>query len=403
MISYTQAVQTIIRNLSQPLREERLALTEAAQRILSRALIAPHDMPPFDQSLMDGYALRSRDTHEATPEQPVRLTLGATLTAGEYLEQPLKPRQAVRIMTGAPVPPGADAVLKMEESEGEGDDLFVRQSLDRWVNVQRRGDEIRRRTIVLPRGERLTPQRIGTALALGLASVDVVRRPRLALVAPGDELLPPGTPLQPAKKWCSNLYALALRAQELGCASVNLGIVPDTLGSLAEALRRGLENDIVVILGASGGGQHDFAAGAMTAVGADILFRGVAANPGRGVIVARHRQTLIMGLPGSPWGAFVGFEIFVRPAIRTLVGQHPIIPRGLKAIVRAKVKVRPGMTHFFPCRLQSDSEGWQAALLNNLLDLSRADSQPLGLLVMPPHRRLLREGSRARIQPLTMD
>jgi molybdopterin molybdotransferase len=203
-------------------------------------------------------------------------------------------------------------------------------------------------------------------------------------------------------KWCSNLYALELRAQELGCASVNLGIVPDTLDSLTEALRRGLDNDIIVILGASGRGQHDFAARAMTAAGADILFRGVAANPGRGVTVARHQQTLIMGLPGSPWGSFVGFETFVRTAIRTLLGQ-PAIPRELTATVRTSVKVRPGTTHFFPCRLHPDPEGWQATLLNNLLDLSRADSQPLGLLVMPPHRRLLRAGSRARIQPLTMD
>ena len=401
MISYTQAVQTIIHNLPKPVPEERLALTAAHQRVLSRALTAPHDMPPFDQSLMDGYALRSRDTRKAGPERPARLTLGATLTAGEYLEQPLQPLQAVRIMTGAPIPPGADAVVKMEDSPVEGNELVVRQPLGRWVNVQRRGDEIRRRTVVLPRGERLTPQRIGTALALGLASVDVVRRPRLALVAPGDELLPPGAALQPAKKWCSNLYALELRAQELGCASVNLGIVPDTLDSLTEALRLGLENDIVVILGASGRGQHDFAARAMTALGADILFRGVAANPGRGVTVARHRQTLIMGLPGSPWGAFVGFETFVRPAIRTLSGQ-PAISRGLSATVRTEVRVRPGTTHFFPCRLQPDAEGWQAALLGNLLDLSRADSQPLGLLVVPPHRRLLRAGSRARIQPLTM-
>ena len=152
MIGYTQAVQTIIRNVAQPPPEERLALTAAGQRVLSRALSAPHDMPPFAQSLMDGYALRSRDSRAATPEQPARLTLGATLTAGEYLEQPLKPRQAVRIMTGAPIPPGADAVLKMEDSAVEGGDLIIRQPLDRWVNVQRRGDEIRRHTVVLPRG-----------------------------------------------------------------------------------------------------------------------------------------------------------------------------------------------------------------------------------------------------------
>ena len=359
-------------------------------------------MPPFDQSLMDGYALRSRDTRIAAAGQPVRLTLGATLTAGEFLEQPLLPQQAVRIMTGAPIPSGADAVIKMEDSDVDNGRLVVRQPLVRWVNVQRRGQEIRRQTVVLRRGERLTPQRIGTALALGLAEVDVARRPRVALVAPGDELLPPGAPLQPAMKWCSNLYALVLRVQELGGAGVNLGIVPDTLDGLTEALRCGLDNDLVIILGASGRGQHDFASRAMDAVGADLLFRGVAANPGRGVTVARHGETLIVGLPGSPWGSFVGFEAFVRPAIRRLLGQPPF-PANLTAAVKTAVKVRPGATHFFPCQLQAVPNGWQATLLGDLLDLSRADSQPLGLLVMPPHRRLLRAGSRASIQPLATD
>ena len=406
MISYAQALQTILCNLPQTPPEERLPLTEACQRVLSRAVAAPHDMPPFDQSLMDGYALRSRDTREAAPGQPARLTVGATLTAGEFLEKPLLPRQAVRIMTGAPMPPGADAVVKMEESEVDsgvdGGRLVVQRPLGRWENVQRRGREIRRRTVVLRRGELLTPQRVGTALALGLADFDVARRPRVGLVAPGDELLPPGAPLQPAKKWCSNLYSLELRARELGCAGVNLGIVPDTLESLTGALRRGLWYDLVVVLGASGRGQHDFAARAMEAVGADLLFRGVAANPGRGVTAARRRETLIIGLPGSPWGAFVGFEAFVRPAIRKLLGQRPF-PRGLTATVKTAVKVRPGSTHFFPCRLQAVSEGWEATLLGDLLDLSRADSQPLGLVVLPPNRRLLRAGSRASIQPLDMD
>ena len=402
MISYEQALETILGSLPKMPRQERLPLTASCGRVLSRAVAAPHDMPPFDQSLMDGFALRSRDTREAAPGQPARLTLGATLTAGEFLEQPLLPRQAVRIMTGAPIPPGADAVVKMEDSAVDEGQLVVQRPLGRWVNVQRRGREIRRRTVVLRPGERLTPQRIGTALALGLADVDVAQRPRVALVAPGDELLPPGAPLQPAMKWCSNLYALELRARELGCAGINLGIVPDTLESLTEALRRGLENDLVIILGASGRGQHDFAARAMDAVGAGLLFRGVAANPGRGVTVARHRQTLIVGLPGSPWGSFVGFEAFVRPAIRRLLGLPPF-PRRLTATVKTTVRVRPGATHFFPCRLQAVSEGWEATLLGDLLDLSRADSQPLGLLVMPPHRRLLRAGSRASIWPLAMD
>src|SRR5712691_6414965 len=401
MVSYQDALERMLK-VVQPLASERLPLTAAYGRIVATPLVAPHAMPPFDQSLVDGYALRSSETRAATPTQSVRLALGQTLTAGEHLEQPLGPRQAIRIMTGAPVPRGANTIVKMEESEVEAGVLVIRQPLPRGLYVQRCGAEIRRRTVILHQGERLTPQRIGVALALGMDSVEVIRRPRVALVAPGDELLPPGAPWQPGKKWCSNVYALDIRAQELGCVSVNLGIVPDTLASLSTQLRRGLETDIIVILGASGRGDHDFATRAMAAIGADILFRGVATSPGRSVTVARCRQTLIFGLPGSPWAAFVGFEVFVWPVLRAMLSQRPVLPVLRPATLATPVQVHPGVTHFLPARLQPGATGWSALPVENLLTLARAESHPLGLIVVPPHRRRLPAGARVRVQPLTL-
>jgi molybdenum cofactor synthesis domain-containing protein len=400
MISYQRALEMIL-HVVQPLASERLPLTAAYGRIVATSLVAPYAMPPFDQSLVDGYALRSSDTRTATPTQPVRLALGQTLTAGENLEQPLGSRQAIRIMTGAPVPRGANTIVKMEESEVEAGGLVMRQPLPRGLYVQRCGAEIRRRTVILRQGERLTPQRIGVALALGMDSVEVIRRPRVALVAPGDELLPPGAPWQPGKKWCSNVYALDIRAQELGCMSVNLGIVPDTLASLSIQLRRGLESDVVVILGASGRGDHDFAARAMAAIGAEMLFRGVATSPGRSVTVARCAQTLIVGLPGSPWAAYVGFEAFVWPALRAMLRQRPALPVLPTATLATPLQVRPGVTYFVPARLQPHATGWLALPVENLLRLARAESHPVGLIVVPPHRRCLPAGSRVRIQPIT--
>ena len=401
MLSYQDAVDQMLK-VVQPLASERLALTTAYGRIVATPLVAPYAMPPFDQSLVDGYALRSSDTRAATPEQPVRLSLGQTLTAGESPDRPLGLRQAIRIMTGAPVPRGANTVIKMEESQVEAGTLVMRQPLPRGLYVQRCGAEIRRCTMVLRQGERLTPQRLGVALSLGMDSVEVIRRPRVALVAPGDELLPPGAPWQPGKKWCSNVYALDLRAQELGCTSVNLGIVPDTLESLITQLRRGLETDIIVILGASGRGDHDFAARAMAAIGAEMVFRGVATSPGRSVAVARCGQTLIVGLPGSPWAAFVGFEVFVWPALRAMLSQRPALPVLQTATLTTPLQVRPGVTSFVPARLQPRATGWLALPVENLLTLARAESHPIGLIVVPPHRRCLLAGSRVRIQPLTL-
>ena len=307
----------------------------------------------------------------------------------------------MRIMTGAPVPPGANTVVKMEESEVEAGALVMRQPLARGLYVQRCGAEIRRSTVVLRQGERLTPQRIGVALSLGLHSVDVMRRPRVALVAPGDELLPPGAAWQPGKKWCSNLYALDIRVQELGCTSLNLGIVPDTLDSLSTQLRRGLETDVVVILGASGRGDHDFAARAMAAIGAEVVCRDVATSPGRSVTVARCAQTLIVGLPGSPWAAFVGFEVFVRPVLRAMLSQRPALPIRQMATLATPLQVRPGVTSFIPARLQPRTTGWLALPIENMLELAHAESHPVGLIVVPPHRRCLPSGSRVRLQPLT--
>jgi molybdenum cofactor synthesis domain-containing protein len=401
MLSYHKALECLLRAVP-ALPSEPLALTAANGRILAAPVVAPHHLPPFAQSLVDGYALRSSDTRTALPAQPVRLSLGQTLTAGASPAPPLAPRQAIRIMTGAALPRGANAVVKIEDSTVTAGVLLVHQPVPRDLYVQRAGADIRRQMVVLRQGERLTPQRIGTALALGLDSVEVLRRPRVALIAPGDELLPPGAPWQPGKKWCSNLYALDIRVQELGATSVNLGIVADTLDSLTTQLRRGLETDVVVILGASGRGDHDFAVRAMTASGADILFRGVATSPGRSVTVARCGSTLIVGLPGSPWAAFVGFEVFVWPVLRALLRQRPARPVLQPARLALPVQVRPGVTHFLPARLHYRPTGWLAQPVENVLGLARAESQPLGLLVVPPHRRRLPAAARVRVQPISL-
>jgi molybdenum cofactor synthesis domain-containing protein len=397
MLTYRQALEHVRQAVS-PLPAERVALTAALNRVLAADLLAPNAMPPYDQSLMDGYAVRSRDTRTATSAQPVRLPLGPTVTAGETLQQPVPPRQALRIMTGAPMPPGVDAVIRREDAVIEDHALILGEPLQRGQFVQRQGAEVRPSTVLCKAGERLTPQRIGLALGLGLAEAEVIRRPRVALVAPGDELLPPGTPLQLGKKWCSNLYALDARVGELGHESHNLGIVPDTAAALARALQQGLAGDVVVILGASGQGVHDYAGQAMTDVGASLLFRGVAIAPGRSTAVARHQQTLIFGLPGSPWAAFVTFEMLVRPALEAMLGQPS--PRTITAVLTTQVSMRPGATHFVPVRLQPGQPYPEAVPLRDLLAVARTATGALGMLATPEKRRHWPAGRRVQVLPL---
>ncbi len=408
MLSYQHALEQV-RQVVSPLASERIALTAALGRVLAADLLAPHPMPPFDQSLMDGYAARSRETRTATATQPVRLPLGPTLTAGETLQEPVAPRQAIRIMTGAPIPPGLDAVIRLEDALIEDNTLILGEPLRRGQFIQHRGAEVKPSAVICKVGERLTPQRIGMALALGLAEVDVVRPPRVAFVAPGDELLPPGAPLQPGKKWCSNLYALDARARELGCESQNLGIVPDTAEALTEVLQqacieqhtdRGIERntDVVVILGASGQGVHDYAGRAMADVGVTLMFRGVAIVPGRSTAVAQYEQTLIFGLLGSPWAAFTTFEMLVRPALEVMLGQPVAQP--ITAVLTHEVAMRRGVTHFVPVQLQTGQSDPKAVPLRDLLAVARVEAGSLGMLVTPTNRRFLRPETRVRIMPL---
>jgi molybdopterin molybdotransferase len=188
----------------------------------------------------------------------------------------------------------------------------------------------------------------------------------------------------------------------LGCSTLNCGIVPDTLERLTQQLRQGLVADLIVILGASGRGDHDFAAQAMAAVGADVLFRGVATSPGRSITVARWQSSLIFGLPGSPWAAFIGFETFVWPALRMLLGQRPFLPPTQEALLTTALHVRPGVTHFVPARLQHAAEGCRATPIDTLLALVRAEAHPVGLIVVPPHRRQLPSRARVWVQRLTL-
>lgn len=391
MLAYRDALDCLMHVVA-PLGRERLPLTTAAGRTLAVDLIAPHPMPPYDQSMMDGYVLRSDDTQLATPSKPVRAVLSDTVMAGETRLSAVAVGHASRIMTGAMIPFGADVVVRLEDGEVEGDVLVLRQPLRRGQYIQRRGNEIQPDTVLCRTGQLLTPQRIGMALALGLSMAEVVRTPQIALVAPGDELLPPGVPLEPGKKWCSNLYALEARAQELGGMSTNVDLIPDTLEALIGTLQKGLSDDIVVILGASGRGDHDYAGRAMSAIGAEYLFRGVSMAPGRSVAASKCGKTLILGLPGAPWASFVTFDVLVRPVLRAMLGQ-PAVGR-VPAVLTADVRVRRGMTHFIPVRMQSVELGWSAEPLGDLFSVSQVESAQLGWLQVPPHRRQLLRGVR---------
>jgi molybdopterin molybdotransferase len=296
---------------------------EALGRVLAADVASLIDVPPADNSSMDGYALRAGDVSASGAELPVsqRIPAGA-------VGQPLAPGSAARIFTGAPIPPGADAVVMQEQCEALDDGARVRilavPAASQWV--RRRGEDVRRGATVLARGTRLTPQALGLAASVGAAQLTVLRRPRVALFSTGDELAMPGEPLRAGAIYNSNRYTLRGLLQACGCDVGDLGIVPDRLDATRDALRRAADgHDLILTSGGVSVGEEDHIRPAVAAEGRVELWQ-VAIKPGKPLAFGSVGRALFLGLPGNPVSSFVTFLLAVRPVLRALQGMPTDLP-----------------------------------------------------------------------------
>lgn len=312
---------------------ERVSTFDALGRVLAAEVRSAIDVPGADNSAMDGYALRAADAAAPGAVLPVSQRVPAGVVG-----QPLQPGTAARIFTGAQIPPGADTVLMQEQAEalpGEGlGALRVRTapSVGEWV--RRRGEDVRAGEVVLHRGARLSPQALGLAAGVGAATLQVVRRPRVALLSTGDELVMPGEPLKPGAIYNSNRFMLRGLLQAAGCECTDLGIVPDQLQATREALRQAAQgHDLILSSGGVSVGEEDHLKPAVQAEGRLDLWQ-VAIKPGKPLAFGAVRstdgsQSLFVGLPGNPVSCFVTFLLCVSPLLRALQGADPAPPAGL--------------------------------------------------------------------------
>ncbi len=311
---------------------ETLPTLAATGRVLARAQTAVMNVPPMDNSAMDGYALRVADLQAGTP-----LKVAQKIMAGS-VGQPLLPGTAARIFTGSPVPPGADAVVMQEICIQEGDRLTVSKAPNAGEWIRRTGSDIRTGQEILAAGLRLRPQDTGLAASVGIAALPVYRRVRLGLFFTGDELVMPGDPLPPGRIYNSNRFTLNGLAAALGCEVRDYGIVPDSLEATREVLRRAAAAcDIIVTSGGVSVGDADFVKPAVQAEG-DLLMWRIAMKPGRPLAFGRVRRgsaaggtASFIGLPGNPVSSFVTFLMFVRPFVLRTQGMARVEPRALPA------------------------------------------------------------------------
>ena len=372
LLRVEEALERIL-SRARPLPAEDCAPEEAAGRVLAAPVVASTSLPPWDNTAMDGFAVRSSDVARASEDAPVELRVLAEVAAGHVPARDVEPGTALRITTGAMIPAGADAVVPVEDTDAPPgvaalpDSVRVRVPARPGANLRRAGEDVRLGETVLPSGRVLGPAGVALAAASGAARVTVVRRPRVGVLATGDELTPAGQPLGSGRIHDSNTPLLLVQSRAAGAIATSFGIAPDdpsTLaGMLAEAVSR---SDVVVLSGGVSVGAHDHVKDAFETLGEVALWR-VAVQPGKplafgwttagraGDVSDPGRPVALFGLPGNPVSAFVTFELFVRPFLLTLAGQGADAGRPrVRATLAEPVTKSPGRRAFLRVRLEPD-------------------------------------------------
>jgi len=326
LLSVDEALAQLLAG-ARPIAEvEEVPAMAAAGRVLARAQASTMDVPPMDNSAMDGYAIRLSDVSSLDR----KLKISQRIPAGS-VGKPLEPGTAARIFTGAPVPAGADAIVMQEHCSVSGDSVLVNRKprLNDWIRYA--GSDIKKGGTVLAAGKRLLPQDVGLAASVGIKSLPVYRKLRLGLFFTGDELVMPGEPLAPGRIYNSNRFTLNGLAATFGCEVRDYGIVPDKLARTREVLRQAAaENDLVVTSGGVSVGDEDHVKPAVEAEGSLLMWK-IAMKPGRPLAFGSIAKSFFIGLPGNPVSSFVTFLIFVRPFLLRMQGVADVAPRSLSA------------------------------------------------------------------------
>ncbi|HXM83070.1 MAG TPA: gephyrin-like molybdotransferase Glp [Burkholderiales bacterium] len=322
LLSVDEALEVLLSRAKAVSELEEIPTLEATNRVLARAQRSTMDVPPMDNSAMDGYAVRTGDG--------TRLRVAQKITAGS-MGKPLEPGTAARIFTGAPIPPGADAVVMQEHCEVRGDEVLIKKAPKPGEWIRLAGSDVRKGGEILPAGKRLLPQDTGLAASVGIKTLPVFRKIKLGLFFTGDELVMPGEPLAPGRIYNSNRFTLRGLAEVFGCEVRDYGIVSDSLEATRDVLRRSAaECDVIVTSGGVSVGEADYVKPAVEAEGALLMWK-IAMKPGRPLAFGSIKQSFFIGLPGNPVSSFVTFLIFVRPFLLKTQGVSDVMPRAVDA------------------------------------------------------------------------
>jgi len=373
-------------------QSQSVDLLSAAGRVLAESVLADRDLPPFPRSTRDGYAVRSADLSQI----PATLDVIGEIKAGEPLNNipaSVGNRQAVSIMTGAPVPDGADAVVMVEYTSNRGQQVEITRQVVPGENVVPRGAEARLGTSLIDRGTRLNDAAIALAASAGKTKLQIYKRPRVAVLTTGDEIVGIHANPGPTQIRNSNSYSLAVQIQQAGGEPVLLPIAPDEPKRLRELIEAGLQHDLLLMTGGVSMGRYDLVEQVLSEMQAEFFFTGARIQPGRPVVFgkcgvpARAELTYFFGLPGNPVSTMVTFELFARPMLEALAGMTPRKLAFVNARLKSEIKVKPGLKRFLPAILSGEYENSQVELVpwqgsGDVAATARANC----CIVIPPDR-----------------
>ncbi len=351
MIKVEEAQKVILGNIRSSGSEE-ITILESMGRTISKDYCSKDDIPPFDNSAMDGYAVSSSEVAGANRQKPVILDVIEDLPAGRVAKREIKKGQGIRIMTGAPIPCGADAVIMVEKTQADGGKVKIFESAKAGENIRCAGEDIKRGELVLRKGKIIGPAEIGILASLGVKSVEVAKSPGVGILATGDELVEIEEDLTAGKIRNSNSYSLSGQVKKAGGIPHHLGIVSDDKSEIRRKIEEGLENDILLISGGVSVGEYDYVKEVMADLNGRIEFWKVAIRPGKPLVFGVINGKPVFGLPGNPVSSMVSFEVFVRPAILKMLGQKGDNRREVDAILEESIKKKKDFKYFLRAKTE---------------------------------------------------
>ena len=394
--------QNIILEKLQPLEPENIPLLNTLGAVLQEDICAQRDNPPADNSAMDGYALRFNDISSLDQNNPLSLKVVEDIPAGQKPTKSINPGEASRIMTGAVVPGGADTVVMVEETEKKNGSVSILKPQKKESHVRKQGEDFKKGDILLSKGDLVTSSNIAIIATAGYAKLSVNRKPVVAILSTGDELVDVGAKAEDHQIINSNTYLLASQVLESGAKPMLLGIVRDRKDDIKEKLKSADEADIIITSGGVSVGDYDFVKDAIQDLGSDIVFWKIAMKPGKPLTFSMLSKRPLFGLPGNPVSSFVSFEQFVRPAILKMSGHTDIFRKTIRATLTEGIKKKDdGRRHFLRSTLTYINGSYSVSALsgqgsNMLASLASANS----LLIIPESETELKSGQQVEVQVL---